>query len=144
MNPNVQGFWYGVIRRMGRNPPLPPLDVEDAHAEYVGAPDMGAPLEDDACAEQLEPWSDAGEGAGSRGERFGRAPSDEAQFVELYAGLRGLAERFMRGQRKDHSLEATALLHEAYLRVVKTENFKSGDRSHRLRLCSRAMRCVLI
>jgi len=63
---------------------------------------------------------------------------------ELYGELRARAERFMRGQPRDATLQTTALVHEACLKIFGLERFESADRSHILALASRAMRSVLV
>jgi RNA polymerase sigma factor (TIGR02999 family) len=69
--------------------------------------------------------------------------SQEALAAAIYQELRGLAQRYMRGERHDHTLQATALVHEAYLRLVdqKTE-WKS--RAHFFSIAARMMRRILV
>ena len=50
----------------------------------------------------------------------------------------------MAGERAGHSLQATALVNEAYLRLVDTKNVAWRDRSHFLALSARAMRRILV
>jgi len=63
---------------------------------------------------------------------------------ELYAELHALAARWMREQRKDHTLQATALVHEAYLRLHDGRELAATDRLGFLALASTAMRCALV
>ncbi len=63
---------------------------------------------------------------------------------ELYAELRARAERCLRGQPPDLTLQATALVHEACLKLFGRERLESEDRSHLLALASTAMRSVLV
>ncbi|NOT32116.1 MAG: RNA polymerase subunit sigma-70 [Planctomycetes bacterium] len=65
-------------------------------------------------------------------------------LAELYTELRARAERFMRGQPPDLTLQTTALVHEAFLKLFGQECLKGADRAHFLALFSRAMRQVLI
>jgi RNA polymerase sigma factor (TIGR02999 family) len=65
-------------------------------------------------------------------------------FAELYADLRARADRFMRGQPRDLTLQATALVHEACLKIFGHERLEGADRSHLLALASTAMRSVLV
>lgn len=65
-------------------------------------------------------------------------------FRELYAELHARAERFMRGQPPDQTLQTTALVHEACLKLFGHERLEGADRSHLLALASTAMRSVLV
>jgi RNA polymerase sigma factor (TIGR02999 family) len=62
----------------------------------------------------------------------------------LYADLRGLARRFMRRERPNHTLEPTALIHEAYLRLADQSSPAWQDRSHFFAVASKIMRQVLV
>jgi RNA polymerase sigma factor (TIGR02999 family) len=74
--------------------------------------------------------------------------SDPAQANALlalvYDELRAIARRQMRGEREGHTLEPTALVHEAYLRLVGGGPIAVEGRAHFFRLASRAMRQVLV
>ncbi|MBX3464150.1 MAG: RNA polymerase subunit sigma-70 [Planctomycetes bacterium] len=61
----------------------------------------------------------------------------------VYQELHRLAQRHMQGERRNHTLQATALLHEAWLRLVEPGN-DYADRGHFLRVASKAMRHVLV
>jgi RNA polymerase sigma factor (TIGR02999 family) len=61
----------------------------------------------------------------------------------VYDELRGLARHYMRGEREEHTLQATALVHEAYARLVRTEVAWS-DRTHFFKAAAGAMRRVLV
>ena len=58
--------------------------------------------------------------------------------------LRRIARACLRGERKDHSLQATALVNEAFLRLVHVERVDWQDRVHFLAMAARLMRRVLI
>jgi RNA polymerase sigma factor (TIGR02999 family) len=58
--------------------------------------------------------------------------------------LRKIARRCMRGERRDHSLQATALLNEAYLRLVDVRRVNWQNRTHFLAMSARIMRRVLV
>jgi RNA polymerase sigma-70 factor (ECF subfamily) len=58
--------------------------------------------------------------------------------------LHRIAERCMRGERAGHSLQATALVNEAYLRLVDTNQVQWQDRTHFLAMSARLMRRVLV
>ena len=78
--------------------------------------------------------------AASRGE-----PLAAEQLMPLvYAQLRALALNYMRGERRDHTLQATALVHEAYLRLVQNESIDWKGRGHFYVAAAEAMRRVLI
>ncbi len=62
----------------------------------------------------------------------------------LYAELRQIAERCMAGERSDHTLQPTALVHEAYVRLFEGGAPNLEGRVHFVRLAARAMRNVLI
>jgi len=62
---------------------------------------------------------------------------------EVYADLRAIARRFMRRERKEHTLQPTALVHEAYLRL-RAARVSLHDRTHCLALAAREMRRVLV
>jgi len=61
----------------------------------------------------------------------------------VYGELRRLAARYMQGERPGHTLQATALVHEAYARLVDVE-LDGSSRGHFFALASRAMRNVLV
>jgi len=68
----------------------------------------------------------------------------EALFGILYEDLRRIASSLFRSQRRAHTLEPTALVHEAYLKMVGAERAASWqDRAHVLAVAARAMRQVL-
>ncbi len=72
-----------------------------------------------------------------------REAADE--FLPLvYAELHELASRLMSGERRDHTLQPTALVHEAWLRVGSSEGLATGERTQFLSIAARAMRNVLI
>ena len=62
----------------------------------------------------------------------------------IYEELRGVARRQLRGERKDHTLQTTALIHEAYLRLAGGGGAEVQDRTHFVALASRMMRQVLV
>jgi RNA polymerase sigma factor (TIGR02999 family) len=61
---------------------------------------------------------------------------------QVYAELRRLAAHKMAGEPDGHTLDATALVHEAYLRLGGERSFES--RSHFLRAAAQAMRRILV
>jgi RNA polymerase sigma factor (TIGR02999 family) len=62
----------------------------------------------------------------------------------VYEELRRLAHRYMSGQRADHTLQTTALVNEAYLRLAAQEQPSFANRSHFLAVAARAMRQILV
>jgi len=62
----------------------------------------------------------------------------------LYDELRRLASNYMRSERSDHLLQTTALVHEAYLRLVGRENVKCHTRAGFFAVAAQVMRHVLV
>lgn len=62
----------------------------------------------------------------------------------VYAELRGIAGKHMRGERPDHTLQPTALVHEAYLRLLGPAPVAFESHQHFLRTASQVMRRVLV
>ena len=73
---------------------------------------------------------------------------DEAALEKLaplvYAELHRLARRYMRGERAGHTLQTTALVHEAYLRLVDWRNVRWQDRAHFFGMSAMLMRRILV
>lgn len=68
----------------------------------------------------------------------------EAVYSSVYPRLRRIAGGRLRGQRPDATLGATALVHEAYLKVAGKPGSDYADRGHFFALAARAMRQVVI
>ena len=62
----------------------------------------------------------------------------------LPAQLKRIARRYMRDQRQEHTLQATALVNEAYLRLVDVQQINWQNRAHFLAMAARLMRRVLV
>jgi RNA polymerase sigma-70 factor (ECF subfamily) len=62
----------------------------------------------------------------------------------VYNELHHIARRLMAGQRLNHTLQATALVNEAYVRLVDAGEASWQDRAHFFALCARAMRQILV
>jgi RNA polymerase sigma factor (TIGR02999 family) len=62
----------------------------------------------------------------------------------VYEELRALARRYFRDERPDHTLQPTALVHEAYLRLVDQTRVDWQGQAHFRAIAARAMRRVLI
>ena len=73
---------------------------------------------------------------------------DESAFDKLvplvYQELRALASRYMRRERADHTLQATALVNEAYGRLIDAGGIRWQDRAHFLAVASQTMRRTLV
>jgi RNA polymerase sigma factor (TIGR02999 family) len=73
---------------------------------------------------------------------------DDAALTELtplvYEELRRLAHHHMGGQRPDHTLQTTALVNEAYLRLADQTNPSWQNRAHFFAVAARAMRQILV
>ena len=68
-----------------------------------------------------------------------------ARIVKLvYPELRDIARRCLSRERPDHTIQATALVHEAYLRLVDIKQIGWQDRAHFLAVGARVMRRVLV
>ena len=63
---------------------------------------------------------------------------------EVHGELHRIARRCMRGERAGHSLQATALVNEAFVRLVDTRQVRWQDRTHFLAMSARLMRRVLV
>jgi RNA polymerase sigma factor (TIGR02999 family) len=68
----------------------------------------------------------------------------EQMFVVVYNELRQLAARKLRGERNDHTLSTTALVHEAWLELNKLNRIQWQNRGHFLAVAAQAMRRILI
>src|SRR5579862_2912655 len=62
----------------------------------------------------------------------------------VYQELRKLAGAYMRREREDHTLQATALVHEAYLKLVEQRSVDWQSRAHFFGVAAQLMRRILI
>ena len=62
----------------------------------------------------------------------------------VYQELHRLARRHMSRENEGHTLQATALIHEVYLRLVEFQSVRWQDRAHFFAVCARLMRRILI
>ena len=75
----------------------------------------------------------------------GGDPSAFDRLVPLiYRELRVLARRYMRRERADHTLQPTALVNEAYLRLIDVNRIQWQNRAHFLAVASQTMRRILV
>jgi len=76
----------------------------------------------------------------SRGDR----PSLETLMPLVYGELRRLATHYLRGERPGQTLQPTALVHEAYLRLLKDRPDRWQNRAHFCAIAAHSMRQILI
>jgi RNA polymerase sigma factor (TIGR02999 family) len=93
--------------------------------------EAGRASSDQVC-ELLRAWSD------------GDASALERLTPIVYAELHRLARRYMRGERPGHSLQTTALVNEAYMRLVGYERMQWQNRAHFLAVSAQLMRRILV
>lgn len=65
-------------------------------------------------------------------------------FPLLYEELRRLAGNYMRRERGDHTLQPTALVHEAYIKLVRQRSADWQGRAHFFGIAARVMRTILV
>jgi RNA polymerase sigma factor (TIGR02999 family) len=74
----------------------------------------------------------------------GDLASRDALMPLVYDELRRIARKNLSGQRSDHTLQATALVHEAYLRLVNRKAVNWQGRAHFFALAAKMMRQILV
>jgi RNA polymerase sigma factor (TIGR02999 family) len=74
----------------------------------------------------------------------GNRAAESRLFGFVYHELRRLAGRYMLGERSDHSLQPTALVHEVYLRLIDQNRVTWENRAHFFAIAAQLMRRVLI
>jgi len=62
----------------------------------------------------------------------------------VYSELHGLADAFMRRERSNHTLQPTALVHEAYMRLVDQREVNWENRAHFMSIAAETMRRILV
>ena len=62
----------------------------------------------------------------------------------VYPELRKIAQRYMRREGEEHTLQPTALVHEAWLRLVGSSAVQWQDRAHFFAVCAQMMRRILV
>lgn len=79
-------------------------------------------------------------------ERFGSGDEEarEHLFPLIYGELRAIAGRLLSKERASHTLQTTALVHEAYVKLVPREERGYANRGHFLQVAAQAMRFVLV
>ncbi len=126
---------------MGEGPPPEAggPEPEQREAACGGTPGVGASSGDGAT--RGEGSSDGGECSASPEPRVA---TNGTQLAELYGELRARAERFMRDQPPGHTLQVTALVHEACLKIFGQKSMEGCERAHLLAVATHAMRTILI
>ena len=74
----------------------------------------------------------------------GESAAGDALLDAVYAELRGMARRYLSGERPDHTLPPTALVHEAYLKLVDQRHVRWQSRAHFFAIAARVMRRILV
>jgi RNA polymerase sigma-70 factor (ECF subfamily) len=74
----------------------------------------------------------------------GDKPALEALMPMVYAELRRLAAHYLKGERPGQTLQPTALVHEAYLKLLKDRPERWQNRAHFCAIAAHAMRQILI
>jgi RNA polymerase sigma factor (TIGR02999 family) len=74
----------------------------------------------------------------------GNVRAGEDLMPIVYRELRRRAAAYLRGERRDHTLQATALVHEAYVRLVGKERITWQNRAHFFGVASQMMRRILV
>lgn len=74
----------------------------------------------------------------------GDSAAAERLLPHVYHELRSLAAAYFRRQRSDHTLQPTALVHEAYLKLINQTAARWNDRAHFFAVAARAMRQILV
>jgi len=73
-----------------------------------------------------------------------RSAAAEELMLLVYPNLRRLAQRFFASERGNHTLQPTALVHEAYCKLVDLESIDWRGRTHFFAVGARAMRRILV
>lgn len=79
-----------------------------------------------------------------RSWRSGDADAGELLFHRIYHELRRIARGQLRGRGRDATLGTTALVHEAYLRLVGADRLEIHDRAHLMAIAATAMRQIAV
>jgi len=91
-----------------------------------------SPSSDSGPTELLRAWS---QGDGSALDRL---------MPLVYEELHRVARRYMRQERPDHTLQATSLVNEAYLRLIDVNRVEWRNRAHFIALAAQMMRRILV
>jgi RNA polymerase sigma factor (TIGR02999 family) len=73
-----------------------------------------------------------------------QSPAVNALVPRVYEELRQIAARYMARERRGHTLQTTALVHEAYVRLVDQQNLHDGDREQFFAIAANVIRRILV
>lgn len=73
-----------------------------------------------------------------------RADATHLLFARIYEELHAIARHCMRGERRAHTLQATALVHEVFLQLTRARTTDWSDQRHLLAVAARAIRRILV
>ena len=76
--------------------------------------------------------------------RDGDQKARDSALETIYDEVRELAGQFLRRERRDHTLQATALVHEAYVRLLEGNELPGENRRQLLAFIAKAMRHILV
>jgi RNA polymerase sigma factor (TIGR02999 family) len=76
--------------------------------------------------------------------REGDPEAFERLVPAAYDHLHAIAEGYIRGERREHTLQATALVHELFLRLVNTQSVQYASREHFFTFAAKLMRRILV
>jgi len=76
--------------------------------------------------------------------RRGDQAAIDALFEKVYGELRALAGDYFRRERPDHTMQPTALVHEAYVRLVGSDNVAWENRAHFFNVAAQVMRNIMV
>jgi RNA polymerase sigma factor (TIGR02999 family) len=76
--------------------------------------------------------------------RGGKREALDLLLPFVYGELRAMAARYLRAERGDHTLQPTALVHEAYVRLADQRDVEWRNRAHFLGVAAQAMRRLLV
>jgi len=130
---------------MVADPPGPATLAGDARIVYSGVPGLAEFKQGQTHMTDID--SDATAGEVTRLLRVARDGNPEALdriFDLVYEELRRIAAARLRAEREGHTLQPTALVNEAYMKLVASPGAGLQDRSHFLSVAARAMRQVLV
>ena len=74
----------------------------------------------------------------------GKQEALDALLPLVYAELHRQASRYLRRERRDHTLQTTALIHEAYLKLIDQREVNWQNRAHFFGIAAQAMRRILV
>ena len=74
----------------------------------------------------------------------GRRDSANVLLALVYDELRRIARQYLRKERSDHTLQPTALVHEAYMKLIDISDVSWQDRAHFFAVASNVMRHILV